>query len=438
MIRLGRAGVSFSTAVLVVALCFAMPSIGHSEPAVARCSLSDGPSQPTATPESVGMNAAKLEDAIAFALQRNRSSVQVYRHNCLVGAGPDNAVTGDERWALWSVAKSVVSMVTGIAYDEGLIGLDDSIGKYLPDGVGDDAHRAVTVRQLLTETSGLRSATVSESAPGIAQIEPNIALEALATPLVYPPGSTYEYNQRAVDLLVYVVEQAVGEKFSTFAQRKLFEPIGIAEANYYWARDRSQNTYGFSFLFMAPNDLSKLGLLMLADGSWDGQRVLSASYIRQATTPSERNHCLGLLFWLGGPGCKEPVSGAPPDTFAMAGLGGQNAFVIPSLDIVVTWTGIFGNVTGQGLPGSIQNGAELTHNFFRKLNASIEDASVPDPGPYAEPPVPAEDLGPFTSIEITLGIFGIGPYAYPGCDVFRCGPDPLAPPFSDWLRSLPR
>ena len=430
---------SFSSAVLItVVLCLAVPGLGRSEPVAVNCAQSLGPSQSTATPESVGMDAAKLNEAIAFAFRRNRSSVQVFRHNCLVGAGVDNAITGDERWALWSVAKSVVSMITGIAYDEGRLGLDDSIGQYLPVGLGDEAHRAVTIRQLLTETSGLRSATVSESAPGVAQIEPNIALQALATPLVYPPGSTYEYNQRAVDLLVYVVERAVGEKFSSFAQRKLFEPLGIAESDYYWARDRSQNTYGFSFIFMSPNDLSKLGLLMLAEGSWAGQRVLSSSYIRQATTPSERNHCLGLLFWLGGPGCKEPVSGAPPDTFAMAGLGGQNTFVIPSLDIVVTWTGVFGNVTGLGLPGSIQNGAELTHNFFRILSASITDAAVPDPGPYTEPPVPAEDLGPFTSLEITLGIFGIGPYSYPGCDVFHCGPEPLAPPFSDWLRSLPR
>ena len=429
---------SFSSVILVIAVCFGMPSIGHAEPAFEHCALSDGPSQPTATPESVGMDAAKLNAAIAFAFQRNRSSVQVYRNNCLVGAGPDDWASGDRRWALWSVTKSIVSMLTGIAYDEGRIGLDDSIGNYLPDGVGDAAHRAVTIRELLQETSGLRSATVSESAPGVTQIEPNIALQALGTPLKYPPGSTYEYNQRAVDLLAYIVERAVGQPLQTFAQQKLFGPIGIGEHDYYWAQDRSGNTYGYSFMFMSPNDLSKLGLLMLADGEWNGQRLLSSDYIQQALTPSPQNRCLGLLFWLGRPGCREPVSGAPPDTFAMSGLGGQNTFVIPSLDMVVTWTGIFGNNSNLGIAGTIQNTAELPHNFFRMLSASVTDVAVPDPGPYVEPPIPANDLGPFTDLDITLAIFGVGPSAYPGCNVFQCGSEPLAPPLSDWLRSLPR
>ena len=157
-------------------------------------------------------------------------------------------------WNLWSGTKSVVALVAGAAVDEGLLRIDEPIGRYLPPGLGDAGHREITVRNLLTESSGMEVAVAAEGATGLAQLDPNVVAQALAMPIERPQGTMFRYSQRAVDLLVYVIQQSVGEDFQSFAQRKLFDPLGIARSDYYWARDRAGNTYGHAHLILPPDD----------------------------------------------------------------------------------------------------------------------------------------------------------------------------------------
>lgn len=431
MTRRGWVGDSLIVVVVLAAALMVLPAAGVAAPSQPRlCEVSSGRQFPRAEPAEVGMDPAALTDAVAFAADRNRVNIQIFRRNCLVAEGPRNQETGNLAWNNWSIAKSVTSLVAGLAYDEGRLGLDDPIGKYLAPGLGDAAHRAIKVRHLLTETSGLLSATVSEGASGVVQLDPDVVAQGLGMPFAHQPGSVFEYNQRAVDLLAAVVEIAVGEPFQDYAQRKLFDPLGIERSDYYWARDRSGHTYGFSFLLMPANDLSKLGLLLLGGGSWGGERIVSAEYLRMATTPSPRNPCYGFLFWLQAPGCES--ASLPTGIFWMSGLGMQNVFVVPNLDLVVVWTGAFGNRSGLGPIGTSQNTSELPHSFFRLLSRAIVDVAVPDPGPYVEPPLQDPDVSDFADASISLAIFGIGPAAYPGCTLFECLGLRLAPPAANW------
>jgi CubicO group peptidase (beta-lactamase class C family) len=404
-------------------------AISGGSAAEARCAVTSGRELPRATPEEVGVDAARLADALDLAGRRNRLNVQIFRHSCLIGSGPLNDRTGDLAWNVWSVTKSIVSLVAGIAWDRGSLDLDAPIDRYLPPGLGDAAHRAITVENLLTETSGLRVAVVNEGLTGIVPIEPNSAVQALAVPLDHPPGSAFAYSQRNVDLLSYVVELAVGEPLQQFAQRELFDPLGIEAGDYYWARDRAGHTYGYAHLTIPPNDLAKLGLLLSNDGRWGDARVVSSGYLDRARQPSAANPCYGYLFWTGA-GCVEMPSFLPPDTFAMSGLGMQNVFVIPSLDLTVMWTGAFGSRSEASPIGAITGSTELSHEFFRELFAAFEEPPVPDPGPYAEPPQ-RMDPRHFFDPDMTAAIFGLGPEAYPGCDVLSCLGIPLTPPFSE-------
>ncbi|QBS42499.1 serine hydrolase [Nocardia sp. CS682] len=382
-----------------------------------------------ALPEQVGIDSAGLADALAFAATRNRINAQVFRHNCLIGEGPTNAQTGNVAWNIWSATKSVVSLLAGIAWDQGKLDIAAPIDQYLPPGLGDSVHRSITVQNLLTETSGMKVGVLTEGATAVVPIDPNSAVQALGVPLDNPPGTVFSYSQRNVDLLSYVLELAVGEPLQQFAQRELFDPLGIERGDYYWARDRAGHTYGYAHLLIPPNDFAKLGLLVSNEGRWSTQQIVSTRYLRQARQPSQANRCYGYLFWLG-PGCAESATNLPPDTYMMAGLGLQNVFVMPSLDLTVVWTGFYGNVSRYGLTGTIQNIAELPYEFFRKLFAAFHEQPVPDPGPYVEPPV---RLNPsqFVDLNFVLAVFGAGPYAYPGCDVLSCLHYPLAPPFAD-------
>ncbi|MFE5288243.1 serine hydrolase domain-containing protein [Nocardia sp. NPDC056611] len=395
----------------------------------AYCAQPTGRDFVRAAPEDTGVAPGPLADALAFAATRNRLNVQVFRHNCLIGAGPSNTETDTVPWNVWSVTKSVVSLLAGIAWDHGKLDIDATLDNYLPPGIGDAGHRAITVENLLQEASGLRVGAATEGITGVVPLDPFSAVQALGVPFDTPPGSAFQYSQRNVDLLSYVIELATGEPLQDFAQRELFGPLGIERGDYYWARDRSGHTYGYAHLFIPPADLARLGMLVATHGRWNGRAVISEAYLDRAVTPSATNRCYGYLFWIG-PGCAENPEFLPADTYSMSGLGQQNVFVVPDLDLMVVWTGVFGVHSGQGPGGLLQYGDEPSHEFFRRLLSGFRDHPMPDPGPYVETPLRV-DYRAYFDTDIALAVFGVGADAYPGCTVLSCLNLSLAPPFSD-------
>jgi CubicO group peptidase (beta-lactamase class C family) len=248
---------------------------------------------------------------------------------------------------------------------------------------------------------------------------------------VFESGTRFEYSQRAADLLAYVVQRAVGQDLQTFAQRNLFDPIGVPSDGYFWLRDRSGNTYGYAHLFIAPKHYARLGLLMQNDGTWNGQRVLSTDYIDQLREPTSTNGCYGFMFWVnaGQPciGANIPkaqtvrhrmITSAPKDLYAMVGALQQNNFVIPSLDMTVSWTGAFGD-TSLNLSdlASASPGADLYHNFFRILMGGVTDVHVPDPGQYQSPPLDL-DIDPTNYADPRVLLTDLAPH--PSCNVLFC------------------
>ncbi len=192
-----------------------------------------------------------------------------------------------------------------------------------------------TVRNLLTESSGMEVAVAAEGATGLAQLDPNVVAQALAMPIERPQGTMFRYSQRAVDLLVYVIQQSVGEDFQSFAQRKLFDPLGIARSDYYWARDRAGNTYGHAHLILPPDDFAKLVLLVGNRGRWNSQQVISEDYMGERDRPDDRAaRCLLRPLGVGPyayPGCnfldclgetpKAPFADSPPGCVILGCVG---------------------------------------------------------------------------------------------------------------------
>ena len=382
-----------------------------------------------ASPASHALDKGKVDEAIAYAAQHMRLSVQIFRDNCLVGSGPLNSVTQDVPFPMWSSTKSVISLLTGIAIDRGKLGLNDPIGKYLPKGWGDAAHRAITVNQLLTQTSGLKQSIISEAATSL--LDPNVAQEALAYPLDHKPGTHWVYGQRQVDLLGYVVHRAVGEDLGAFAQRNLFGPIGIPASSYAWLRDRSGQPYGYAHLFLPPVQYAKLGLLLENQGAWNGRRVISTSYVKSLSEPTPLNPCYGKLFWTNsGTRCTgadfpyevtvnhRMVESAPGDLYAMVGFLHQNNFIIPSLGMVVSWTGVLGD-TYPNISNllSAVAASDLYHNFFRILMSGVKDVRVPDPGPFRGPEVNFE-FDPTKIVDPGVIQKNLAPNVH--CNVVRC------------------
>jgi CubicO group peptidase (beta-lactamase class C family) len=399
-----------------------------------QCTLPTGTAAPqTATPAQEDLNAADVAQAVLYAETHNRLSLQIYRNNCLVATSGLDAVTDKIPWQIFSSTKSVISMLTGIALGEGKLALNDPIGDFLPAGWGDAAHRAITIRDLLTETAGLQQSILSETAT--VTLDPDVVQEALSLPMQEQPGTYFNYTQRVPDLLAYVVQRAVGEDLQTFAQQKLFGPIGIPSDSYLWLRDRAGDTYGYAWLFIPPPAFARLGLLMLNDGSWNGQQLIPASYVHAVAQPTKTNPCYGLMFWnnAGSP-CvtasipsrrvldRRMVPSAPTDMYAMVGALQQNNFMIPSLHMLVTWTGALGDesLDPQAIL-SADPGADLYYNEFRILMAGVEDQHIPDPGPYqADPPNLDFDPTQFIDPNVLLDGLGLSPGSPSDCNLIYC------------------
>ncbi|MFF2396977.1 serine hydrolase domain-containing protein [Nocardia sp. NPDC058114] len=406
------------------------------------CALPEGDAAvESVAPADVDIDQRAMDEAIAFASSRMRTNIQIFRNNCLVGTGPLNSATGNVAWHLWSSTKAVTALVVGVAVTQGLLRLDAPIGDYLPEGEGDAAHRAITIRDLLTQSSGLKQSLFAEAFTGLIP-DLNTAQQALALPVEHPPGTFFEYSQRGPDLLVYVVQHAIGRDFQGFAQQYLFDPLGIDAEDYYWKRDRAGNIYGFAYLFLPPNDFSRIGLLLLNNGEWNGKRVIDAAYMDQYRQPSKSNACYGFLVWLNQTPCtgvtlpsRKTIDVAafdpmPPDTYATVGFLHQTNFVVPSLNLLITWNGVLGDVSPD--PStllSVNTNSELYREFLRLFARAITDVDLPDPGPYV--PSMNLELDPIGVFDpnVLLASFGVGPYAPAGCTLLSCGGVPLTPPF---------
>lgn len=344
-----------------------------------------------ADPAAVGMDAAKLQAAIDYGTQNAGFAVRVYRHGCLVGEDRGAAANSHTQFESWSMAKSVVSLIFGRAMTMGLISPDDPVGSLLPEA--DQGHGAITMRDLLTQTSGLhwngaRDYNIFTT--------PDRVHDALTLPVDHPRGTYFEYAQSPVALLAEAVGRAAGEDVQAFGQRELFDRLGIPGSAWRWTRDSAGHVQGFYGVNMTPDDYGRLGDLLRRGGVWKGRRLLSKRYVREAVAPSATNGCYGWLIWTnGGTPCigptitSRPVSqdrefpGLPHDLWNFSGLFGQLVTVMPTQDIEVVRTG-----QDKGLVFSSANDSEggWEQGLYQRILDSVTD-SKPQAGD--SPKVPA-------------------------------------------------
>ena len=423
----------------------------------------------TSTPGAVGINSKKLQTALDYAAVDGSSSIKVFRHGCLVGQGFRDALSDRVPELNAGQTKTVVAFVAGIVADRGWVDLDAPIGNYIQPGLGDAAHRAITLRQFMTETSG-----VSVNIPSGLNFFTDISRprEYFATPLVHPAGSYFEFDEITPSVVVYVLEQQIqkhmpGTGFQPFVQSQLFDPLGIPESAYFWQKDRAGTTTGYSGLWLRPLEYGRLGLLMMNNGTFGPRRILSEDFVQQLRVGTEANCGFGLYVWLNN--CKAGqtqvntdypsrqtlpgeawIQSAPSDMFYSLGLG-TNTFVIPSLDMVVTRAGyqeldtIPGATNGDlhgAFPGNA--GGPGDHQFFRLLMDSVENmpasvrSTIQNSGPYNRPPDERVDVSAFLlPLDAPLGAYtAIGPEGPEGCNALHCQESENNG--LDWIGEVPR
>ncbi|MEZ4972918.1 MAG: serine hydrolase [Cyclobacteriaceae bacterium] len=245
--------------------------------------------------------------------------------------------------SLQSVTKTVTSILLGIAKDQGMsIHLDSAIlplfGDYNIDRT-DKLKMSITLHDLLTMRSGIlwdeSSSYADDSLNNCTAMElkEDWIQYVLDRPMDTIPGTKWVYNSGVSVLLGKIVSIATGKGLDTWAEEKLFGPLGITD--YYWKKTPLGEVDSEGGLYLKPHDLARIALMVLQKGQWQGQQIVSEEWLKQSVEPFvslSDQVGYGFQWWL-------TVDGDETIAYDMNGYGGQFVNIIPASNMIVVFNG---------------------------------------------------------------------------------------------------
>ena len=193
----------------------------------------------------------------------------------------------------FSVAKSFVGTLMGIAIQEGIIkSTSEPITTYLPELIKrDPAFSKITIQHLLDMRSGLKwnegVYNLKDDAIKLG-FRPNVLKHTLKLNIAEEPGKIFRYQSINTELLALIIERASGKKVSAYLQEKLWQPLG-AESGATWSVDskKRKQEIAFAGLNATARDFAKIGTLYLHNGVWNNHQILSNEWVEEV---ADRNH----------------------------------------------------------------------------------------------------------------------------------------------------
>lgn len=344
------------------------------------------------SPEELGFDPALLQEAVDYTLAHETTEIpedpgaylrerfRGLEHQEIVGpTAPRGGVNGiivkdgyivaewgdtDREDMTFSVAKSYLSTVAGLAWDDWLIArLEHPIADYVADGTFAGPHNgAITWKNLLQQTSEWEGTLFGK--PDRADRREGVDRT------LQPPGSFWEYNDVRVNLLAYALLQLYRRPLPEVLRERIMDPIG-ASADWRWEGyetswveldgRRVQSVSGGGHwgggFFIDTRDHARFGLLALRRGRWGERQLLSETWFAQATTPTDIKADYGFLWWLNTGRALFPS--APESAFFALGAGSTNViFVDPEHDLVTVTRWV--------------DGGEHVDEFIRRVLLALE------------------------------------------------------------------
>lgn len=253
----------------------------------------------------------------------------------------------------WSVAKSFVSALVGIAIDEGVIAsVDDPITRYVPELRG-SGYDGVPIRAVLQMSSGIRFN--EDYANPLSDVNLMFIRSFLlggsiddvvrARQSERPSGNAFNYVSVDTQALGMLLVRATGRPLATLAEEKLWRPLGM-EGDAAWITDRDgpdAMEYAFCCLNAQLRDYAKLGRLYLHGGDWNGRRVVSERWVRESLTPGRPDLTLRALYtpdWDIGYQYQWWIPNGAEGEFMAIGVWGQYVYVNPAADVIIAKTSV--------------------------------------------------------------------------------------------------
>ena len=317
----------------ITAILFLAGSCKNETPATA--------SLPRSAPEAEGVSSEAIITFLdsAATIRQEFHSFMFLRHGKVIAEGWWDPYRPELRHTLYSTSKSFTSTAIGFAVTEKLLTVNDKVISFFPDQLPDTVSpflADMTVRDLLTMSAG----QWPEPTDAIRSSGNDWVKAFLAVPVVNEPGSKFLYNTMATFMLSAIVQNVTGEKVIDYLRPRLFDPLGIEGMDWEISPD-SINTGGWG-LRIKTEDMAKFGQLYLQKGMWNGNQIIPAEWVEEATTfkidqepdaPQSKRDSSDWLqgycyqFWR----CRN-------NAFRADGAYGQFIIVMPEKDAVVVFT----------------------------------------------------------------------------------------------------
>ncbi|SAK66882.1 serine hydrolase domain-containing protein [Caballeronia ptereochthonis] len=324
---------------------------------------------PTVVPESIGVDSAplvRMSEWIRMDRMDVRSLV-VVKDGKIVFERYGDGLTRDNNYELYSVTKTITSLLVGVLEGEGRLSpvtkVAPLIARARPDLAAQLADKQdIELRHLMSMSSGLSYQTREGTDP-LYYGAPDRLRVAVTARAAKTPGADFDYIDVNPVLVGTAVSVAAHEPEDRFAQKKLFEPLGMS--HYHWTGvDQTGAVAGGWGLRLRAVDMAKIGMLMLDNGRWQGRQVVPQAWIRQMTTPSPAAADYGYYCWI-----QHVVEKGQPEFGAM-GFKGQFITVLPKQHAVVVMTSLL--PTDGGL-----RDATYLNQYRRMVNDFILPALTP-------------------------------------------------------------
>ncbi len=326
------------------------------------------------SPQELGVDAKKLSMAVEFAKSNEYTGVHDLRIAILEGfahepyhkisgptkkrGGPAGMIIKDgyiiARWGdlnrvdmTFSVTKSYLSSVAGLALDDGLItDVNDHVDQYVWDGTFEGEHNSnITWHHLLNQSSDWSGVLFGMPDWGD-RPQKEGGIDDWKYRELKEPGTNFKYNDVRVNVLAYSLLQVWRKPLPMVLKEKIMDPIGASSTWRWYGYESSWvNVDGIKMqsvsggghsgggVFISTMDHARFGLLFLRKGNWNGKQLISEKWVEMVQQPSNANESYGYMWWLN-KGSRQ-IEGVPNTIYYAAGFGGNYIVVDEKHDLVI-------------------------------------------------------------------------------------------------------
>ena len=305
-------------------------------------------------PEFIKPTNKELETVAFLVIINDSITYEEYWH----GYSEDSASNS------FSMSKSYISTLVGVAIKDNIINIDQKVCDFLPEYCG-EKEKLLTIKNLLTMSSGLNwNESYYNPLGKIAEAYYGNNLKKLVMNLkvIEPPGKVFKYYSCNTQLLAFILESVTGKSINEYASEKLWIPMG-AKYPALWNTDtKGGDEKAFCCINSNARDFARIGKLYMNNGNWNGTQIIDSTYVSQATSAADlldkdgnKNLNYGYQFWI--------TNYKDLDIYYARGLWGQYVICIPDKDMIIVRL-------GRKYGKSLEDGHH--EDFYQFIDAALE------------------------------------------------------------------